>query len=84
MPISEFCPRMFLLLPLFGGTDFEMCCYVFTCCPKMLHQELDTFSINFICKGNDLEIAMCSVIAKDIVRKHLKYVQLMSYHCLIS
>lgn len=35
----------------------------------MPHQELDTFSINFICKGNGLEIAMCSVVAKDISEK---------------
>lgn len=35
----------------------------------MPHQELNTFSINFIFKGNGLEIAMCSVVAKDISEK---------------
>lgn len=35
----------------------------------MPHQELDPFSINFIFKGNGLEIVMCSVVAKDISEK---------------
>lgn len=35
----------------------------------MPHQELNTFSINVTFKGNGLEIAICSVIAKDISEK---------------
>lgn len=33
------------------------------------HQNLNSFSINFIFKGNSLEIAMCSAVAKDISEK---------------
>lgn len=35
----------------------------------MPQQKLNTFSISFVFKGNGLEIAMCSVIAKDISEK---------------
>ena len=61
-----------------------MCCYIFICHPRMPHQEPNTFSINCIFKGNGLEIAMCSVVAKDISEKTPKICTAMSYHCLIN
>lgn len=46
-----------------------MSCYVFIGCPRRPYQKRNTFSIDFIFKGNGLEIAVCSLVAKDIGEK---------------
>lgn len=63
LSFAQGCP---CFCPCFGGQILKC---VLLCIYMLPHQELDTFCINFIFKGSGLEIAMCSVVAKNISEK---------------